>query len=116
MPTRDWLPAAVRERSRARELAVDEALFRQGDRAVAIFEIEHGRLRLIRSTVAGQCTLIPSDSQLAQWRFRRCEVSPTIVASMSRWYLEPDAPYLGVPVTVLAGKVHYAQTPPACWP
>jgi CRP-like cAMP-binding protein len=49
----DWLPATIRERSRVRELDADEALFRQGDRAFAIFEVERGRLRLIRNTVAG---------------------------------------------------------------
>ena len=53
MTALDWLPAAIRERSRVRDLAAGEALFRQGDKALAIFEIEHGRLRLIRNTVAG---------------------------------------------------------------
>src|SRR6266851_7973366 len=53
MPSLDWLPAAIRERSRVRELDAGQALFRQGDRTFAIFEIERGRLRLIRSTVAG---------------------------------------------------------------
>jgi len=51
MSSLDWLPAAIRERSRVRELAAGETLFRQGDRAFAIFEIERGRLRLIRHTV-----------------------------------------------------------------
>ena len=53
MASLDWLPAAIRERSRVRELDAGEALFRQTDRAVAIFEVERGRLRLIRNTVAG---------------------------------------------------------------
>ena len=48
----DWLPTAIRERSRVRELEAGEALFRQGDKTFAIFEIERGRLRLIRNTVA----------------------------------------------------------------
>lgn len=52
MPSLDWLPAAIRERSRVRELEAGEALFRQGDRTFAIFEVERGRLRLIRNTVA----------------------------------------------------------------
>ena len=51
MSTLDWLPAAVRERLRVRELAAEEVLFRQGDKAFAIFEIDEGRLRLIRNTV-----------------------------------------------------------------
>jgi CRP/FNR family transcriptional regulator, dissimilatory nitrate respiration regulator len=50
----DWLPAAIRARSRVRELEEGEALFRQGDKAVAIFEVERGRLRLIRNTAAGR--------------------------------------------------------------
>jgi CRP-like cAMP-binding protein len=53
MPSLDWLPTAIRERSRVRELDAGEALFRQGDRTFAIFEVERGRLRLIRNTLAG---------------------------------------------------------------
>jgi len=53
MSSLDWLPAVIRERSRVRELAAGEALFRQGDKAVAIFEVERGRLRLVRNTDAG---------------------------------------------------------------
>ena len=34
-------------------MAAEEMLFRQGDRAVAIFEVEYGRLRLIRNSIAG---------------------------------------------------------------
>jgi CRP-like cAMP-binding protein len=48
MPALDWLPASLRDRSRVRELVPDECLFRQGDRAQAIFEIERGRVRLVR--------------------------------------------------------------------
>ena len=47
----DWLPAVIRERSRLRELDAGEALFRQGDKAFAIFEIVQGCLRLIRHTI-----------------------------------------------------------------
>jgi CRP/FNR family transcriptional regulator, dissimilatory nitrate respiration regulator len=47
----DWLPASIHGQSRVRELAAGEALFRQGDRAFAIFEIVRGRMRLIRHTV-----------------------------------------------------------------
>lgn len=44
----DWLPASVRARATVRALDTGAALFRQGDRSVAVFEVEHGRLRLIR--------------------------------------------------------------------
>jgi CRP/FNR family transcriptional regulator, dissimilatory nitrate respiration regulator len=49
-----WLPAAVRQASRARRLAPGEALFRQGDPAAAIFEVESGRLQLVRQTADGR--------------------------------------------------------------
>jgi CRP-like cAMP-binding protein len=47
----DWLPAAVRQRLTLRELEAGESLFRQGDKTFAIFEVEQGRLRLIRHTI-----------------------------------------------------------------
>lgn len=51
MSSLDWLPSRIRTRSRVRSLAAGETLFRQGDSSFAIFEIERGRLRLIRHTV-----------------------------------------------------------------
>lgn len=54
----DWLPVAIRQRSRVRELAADELLFRQGDRALAIFEIDGGRLRLIRHTADSRAVVL----------------------------------------------------------
>jgi CRP-like cAMP-binding protein len=53
-PGLDWLPAAIRDRSRVRELEEGVALFRQGDKAFAIFEVERGRLRMVRNTAAGR--------------------------------------------------------------
>jgi CRP/FNR family transcriptional regulator, dissimilatory nitrate respiration regulator len=47
----DWVPAAMRELRGIRALAPGETLFRQGDKAVAIFEVEEGRLRLVRHTI-----------------------------------------------------------------
>jgi CRP-like cAMP-binding protein len=46
-----WLPGIIREHSRLRVLEAGEALFRQGDRATAVFEVEQGRLRMLRHTV-----------------------------------------------------------------
>ena len=51
MSTLDWLPAAIRERSRSRALEAGETLFRQGDKTFAIFAVEQGRLRLVRHTI-----------------------------------------------------------------
>ena len=50
-PPLDWMPASVKERSIVRKLAPGQMLFRQGDKASAIFEVERGRVRLIRHTV-----------------------------------------------------------------
>jgi CRP-like cAMP-binding protein len=44
-------PDALRGRSKTRVLAAGETLFRQGDRAAAIFEVEQGRVRLIRHSI-----------------------------------------------------------------
>ena len=56
----DWLPVAVRQRSTIRRLAAGEALFRQGDKAIAIFEVEHGRLLMIRHTVDNRPVILHS--------------------------------------------------------
>lgn len=47
----DWLPQNVRARARIRTLDAGEALFRQGDATFGIFEIEAGRLQMIRPTL-----------------------------------------------------------------
>lgn len=51
MSSLDWLPESLRRRSRLHALRSGEVLFRQGDRASAIFEVEQGRLRLLRHTI-----------------------------------------------------------------
>jgi CRP-like cAMP-binding protein len=47
----DALPSSLEAGSVLRVLAPGELLFRQGDRAAAIYKVESGRLRLIRRTV-----------------------------------------------------------------
>lgn len=49
----DWLAQAAR-RARQRRLAAGDCLFRQGDRAQAIFRVEQGRLRLVRHLADGR--------------------------------------------------------------
>jgi CRP-like cAMP-binding protein len=48
VPSPDWLPDTVRARSTLRDLEAGETLFRHGDRTFAIFEVESGRVRLVR--------------------------------------------------------------------
>ena len=47
----DVLPSSLEAGGVVRVLAPGELLFRQGDRAAAIYKVESGRLRLIRRTV-----------------------------------------------------------------
>ena len=51
MSSLDWLPVAVRQRSTTRDLDAGEALFRQRQKVSAIFEVEEGRLRLMRHSI-----------------------------------------------------------------
>jgi CRP-like cAMP-binding protein len=51
MPPPDALPLSLEAGSVVRNLAAGEVLFKQGDRATAIYKVESGRLRLIRRTV-----------------------------------------------------------------
>src|SRR5947208_15878048 len=49
----DQLPKSLRARLRRRSLAPGAVLFRQGDRAVAVYVVEQGRLAMIRHTADG---------------------------------------------------------------
>jgi len=52
------LPASIRDHARARELAIGETLFRQGEKTYALFEIERGRVRLVRHTGASRVVVL----------------------------------------------------------
>jgi CRP-like cAMP-binding protein len=56
----DWLPPAIRARSMLRRLEAGEMLFRRGDKSVGIFEIEQGRLRMIRYTIEDHAAVLAS--------------------------------------------------------
>lgn len=62
MPPCDLLPpafeAAAATSGRIRDLAAGELLFRQGDRASAIYRVETGRLRLLRHAVDGRLVVL----------------------------------------------------------
>jgi CRP-like cAMP-binding protein len=62
MPARsiDWLPAHIRESARIRKLDPGETLFRRGNRASSIFEVEKGRVRLLRYTVDNRPVVLHS--------------------------------------------------------
>jgi CRP/FNR family transcriptional regulator, dissimilatory nitrate respiration regulator len=54
----DWLPPGLKGACVFHSLASGEALFQQGDPANAIFEVESGRLRLLRQTIEGHTVVI----------------------------------------------------------
>jgi CRP-like cAMP-binding protein len=54
----DWFPAAIRKRSTLRQLDAGEALFHQGDKATAIFEVERGHVRLVRHTIDNRAVVL----------------------------------------------------------
>jgi len=54
----DWLPPDLKDASVLHSLASGEALFQQGDAPNAIFEVESGRLRLLRQTIEGHTVVI----------------------------------------------------------
>jgi CRP-like cAMP-binding protein len=58
VPSPDWLPAEARERSSVRELEAGEPLFRRGQKTFAIFEVERGRLRMVRYSADGEPVLL----------------------------------------------------------
>ena len=63
MSLHDWLPNAAGEHASERALAAGESLFRQGDKTFAIFEVEQGRLRLIRHTVDSRIVVLHTARQ-----------------------------------------------------
>jgi len=59
----DALPLSLEAGSAVRVLAPGELLFRQGDRAAAIYKVESGRLRLIRRTVDDHLVILHTARQ-----------------------------------------------------
>jgi CRP/FNR family transcriptional regulator, dissimilatory nitrate respiration regulator len=53
MPAKDWLPANVRAAAIDHELKAGEALFRLGSKAIGLYEIVAGRVRLSRVDRSG---------------------------------------------------------------
>jgi hypothetical protein len=68
--------------------------------------------RALRGTVGATCSLAPSDSAAAQWRFSRCGHFAAVQA-MARFMMEPDAAKVLGEVTVLDGAVRFVDLP-AC--
>jgi CRP-like cAMP-binding protein len=62
-PPLHWLPQALKDGARVRELADGEYLFRQGDKVSAIYEIERGRLAMVRYTTDSRAVIVHTARQ-----------------------------------------------------
>lgn len=51
---REWFPAEILRASATRDVRAGQVLFRQGDKTYAIFEVETGRLQLVRHDRSGR--------------------------------------------------------------
>ncbi len=58
-----WLPVALRSQATLRQLEPGEALFHQGDKANAIFEVERGQVQLIRHAIDGRRIILHTARQ-----------------------------------------------------
>lgn len=54
MSDNDWFPAAVRDASVERKLNAGQAVFRQGDKTIGLYEVVSGKVRLVRIDRAGR--------------------------------------------------------------
>lgn len=57
--------------------------------------------------LATECTMIPHDSFKTQLVYQTCGPFTSILSSMDRLYLEPDAPKLGLPIIWENNQLHY---------
>lgn len=69
--------------------------------------------KVLRQTLGSNCDLYPHDSYYAQINFKNCSKAKSILKSMSRFYMEPDAPTIGLPI-LLKNKVYYVDMPTNC--
>jgi putative component of membrane protein insertase Oxa1/YidC/SpoIIIJ protein YidD len=69
--------------------------------------------KVLRQTLGSNCDLYPHDSKYAQINFTRCNKTKSILKSMHRFYMEPDASTVGLDI-ILKNKVYYVDMPTNC--
>ncbi len=69
--------------------------------------------KILRQTLGSSCDLYPHDSYYAQINFTRCSKGRSILKSMHRFYMEPDASTIGSDI-ILKNKVYYVDMPTNC--
>nr|WP_200991954.1 Crp/Fnr family transcriptional regulator [Rhizobium rhizogenes]QCL10588.1 cyclic nucleotide-binding domain protein [Rhizobium rhizogenes] len=116
----NWLPADVRNRCASRELGAGEHLFRQGDETFSIFEVESGRIRLIRHTIDSHLVILHTARKGELFAeaalFAHTYHCDAVAAAASRIRIYPKAALLAAfrrdPITserfmaVLANQIH----------
>ena len=115
----DALPPSLEAGSIVRVLAPGELLFRQGDRAVAIYRVESGRLRMIRRTVDDHLVILHTAGRGEFFAeaslFAEAYHCDTIAAAQSRVWVYPKAIVMAALRTdpALAETFIAAACPPA---
>jgi CRP-like cAMP-binding protein len=66
LPGHDWLPPSMIDLAKSRDLRGGEVLFRQGDPVSAIYEVETGRMRMVRHTVDDRVAVLHTAGR-GQW-------------------------------------------------
>ena len=69
---------------------------------------------VLSQTLGSHCTLFPSDSRAAQAITARCGAGISALRSMSRFYLEPDAPRLRLPVIAKGSEILFEDEQVSC--
>ncbi len=69
---------------------------------------------ILRLSLGSHCSLFPNDSAWSQATHLRCGAGIALFKSMARFYLEPDAPRLGLPIIEQKGALLREDLPNRC--
>jgi hypothetical protein len=70
--------------------------------------------KVLGKTLGSHCSFYPSDSAWNQKLHQNCGSGVAIFRSMARFYLEPDAATLGLPLISKRERIYFADLPQNC--
>jgi len=70
--------------------------------------------RTLRSSLYTECEYFPSDSVYSQAMAKRCGTAASLFKTFSRFILESDAAYLGLPIRPTTAKYKFIDLPDSC--